>query len=58
MRRIGEKGMGKFERISWQEALDAIGKNFRDVIEQHGAEVHFAIQLSWASGFVEWDALR
>ena len=38
MRRIGEKGIGKFERISWQEALDAIGENFRDVIEQHGAE--------------------
>ena len=31
------KGVGKFERISWQEALDAIEKNFRDVIEQHGA---------------------
>ena len=38
MRRIGEKGVGKFERISWQEALGAIGDNFRDVIEQHGAE--------------------
>ena len=38
MRRIGEKGIGKFERISWQEALDAIGENFRDVIEKHGAE--------------------
>ena len=38
MRRVGAKGVGKFERISWQEALSAIGDNFRDVIEQHGAE--------------------
>ncbi|MEC7189954.1 MAG: molybdopterin-dependent oxidoreductase, partial [Pseudomonadota bacterium] len=38
MRRIGEKGFGKFERISWEEALSAIHDNFQRVIECHGPE--------------------
>ncbi|WP_337176987.1 molybdopterin oxidoreductase family protein [Paludisphaera sp.] len=31
MRRVGAKGEGRFERISWDEALDAIAGRFRDV---------------------------
>ena len=38
MRRIGEKGFGKFERISWEEALSAIHDNFQRVIECNGPE--------------------
>ena len=38
MRRIGEKGSGKFERISWEDALSAIHDNFQRVIECNGPE--------------------
>ena len=38
MRRIGNKGQGKFKRISWAEALDEISSKFREIIRQHGAE--------------------
>lgn len=31
MRRIGVKGEGRFERISWDEALDTIARRFREI---------------------------
>jgi anaerobic selenocysteine-containing dehydrogenase len=38
MRRSGPKGSGRFERISWDDALDAIVARFRATIAEHGAE--------------------
>ncbi len=31
LRRVGPKGTGRFERVSWDEALDAIAGRFRDI---------------------------
>ena len=31
MRRVGERGEGKFERISWDEALDTIADKFKNI---------------------------
>ena len=36
MRRIGERGEGKFERISWDEALDEIARKMKDIKEKYG----------------------
>jgi anaerobic selenocysteine-containing dehydrogenase len=36
MKRIGEKGEGKWERISWNEALETITRKIRDTIERDG----------------------
>ena len=33
MRRIGAKGEGRFERISWDEALDTIARRFTEIAE-------------------------
>jgi anaerobic selenocysteine-containing dehydrogenase len=38
LRRVGRKGDGKFERIGWDEALDAIAARFREVIAAHGPQ--------------------
>jgi anaerobic selenocysteine-containing dehydrogenase len=38
LRRTGPKGSGRFERVSWDEALDEIAGRFRASIEAHGAE--------------------
>ena len=38
MRRIGRKGSGQFERISWDVALDEITSRFRQVITEYGAQ--------------------
>ncbi|HJZ69956.1 MAG TPA: molybdopterin oxidoreductase family protein [Blastocatellia bacterium] len=36
MRRIGAKGEGRFERISWEEALDTIARRFQQIAESDG----------------------
>lgn len=38
MRRIGPKGSGQFERISWDEALDEITSRWQAIIKQHGPQ--------------------
>ncbi|HEU0104546.1 MAG TPA: molybdopterin oxidoreductase family protein [Vicinamibacteria bacterium] len=38
LRRVGPKGSGEFERISWDEALDRIAAGLGEVIARHGAE--------------------
>ena len=38
MRRVGERGEGKFERCTWDEALDDIAARLLDIKEQYGPE--------------------
>lgn len=47
MKRIGEKGEGKWQRISWDEALDTIANKFLRIKEEYGAQ---SIVLSHGTG--------
>ncbi len=38
MQRIGPKGSGKFERISWDQALERIRTEWTKIIDQYGAQ--------------------
>ncbi|MBI3089700.1 MAG: molybdopterin-dependent oxidoreductase [Candidatus Tectomicrobia bacterium] len=38
MKRVGERGSGKFERISWDEALDGIAAKIKALAAEHGPE--------------------
>ncbi|HBA63712.1 MAG TPA: hypothetical protein DCZ20_07635 [Lachnospiraceae bacterium] len=38
MKQVGEKGSGKFERISWEEAYDAIAKKMLQIRETYGPQ--------------------
>ena len=38
MKRVGERGEGKFERISWQQALDEIADRIKKMASQYGPE--------------------
>ena len=37
-RRVGPKGSGQFERITWDEAVATIAERFQEIIATHGAE--------------------
>ena len=47
LKRVGARGEGKWQRISWDEALDTIAGNLRRIKEKHGPE---AIHVSCGSG--------
>lgn len=36
MKRVGKRGEGKFERISWDEAFDIIVDNFKKIADKYG----------------------
>lgn len=38
MRRVGAKGSGEFERITWDEALAEIKTRWTEIIDTHGAQ--------------------
>ena len=47
LKRVGARGEGKWQRISWDEALDTIARNLKRIKENHGPE---AIHVSCGSG--------
>src|SRR6266508_1056967 len=38
LRRVGAKGAGQFERITWDEALDTIAERLTTAAREHGPE--------------------
>ncbi|MCA9911740.1 MAG: molybdopterin-dependent oxidoreductase, partial [Anaerolineae bacterium] len=50
MKRVGKRGENKFERISWEEALDTIADNMKRIKEEYGNE---ALYFHYASG-TQW----
>ncbi len=47
MRRVGKRGEGKFERISWEEAYDEVGKRLQNAIDKYGNE---SVYLNYGTG--------
>lgn len=47
MKRVGKRGEGKFERISWDEALDTIGDNLKRILKDYGNE---AVHVLYGTG--------
>jgi anaerobic selenocysteine-containing dehydrogenase len=45
LRRIGAKGEGRFERVSWDEALADIGSRMKEAIARHRADDGAPLQL-------------
>ncbi len=46
MKRVGKRGEGKFVRITWEEAIDTITKQWVRVKEQYGVSSRF-VMYSW-----------
>lgn len=47
MKRVGKRGEGKFERITWDEALDTIADHTKRIMEKYGPE---AIYFNYGTG--------
>jgi len=52
LRRTGPKGAGEFERVSWDEALDAITSRLRRVISESGSEAVLPYSYMGTQGMV------
>jgi len=52
MHRVGPKGSGLFERISWDEAISEITSRWRDIIAQHGAQCILPYSYAGTLGLV------
>lgn len=50
MKRIGPRGSGEFERISWVEALDLVYEGFSQAIEHHGPQSVMPLNYSGPHG--------
>ncbi|SDF02960.1 DMSO/selenate family reductase complex A subunit [Sporomusa acidovorans] len=47
MKRVGKRGEGKFERISWDEATSLIAQNLREVLDKYG---NHAVYIQYGTG--------
>jgi len=66
MKRVGERGSGEWERISWDEALDTMVGKGKEIIEKYGPEAivtgqgtgrttnHWHIRLNSSLGLKGW----
>ena len=52
MHRVGPKGSGVFERISWEEAIAEITSRWHDIIAQHGAQCILPYSYAGTLGLV------
>ncbi|WP_420632093.1 molybdopterin-containing oxidoreductase family protein [Candidatus Leptofilum sp.] len=53
LRRVGPKGSGQWERISWEAAISDIGNRWRDIISEHGAEAILPYSYSGTLGLLQ-----
>ena len=47
MKRVGKRGEGKFEQISWDEAVDTIASELKRIIDEYGNE---SVYIPYATG--------
>lgn len=56
-RRVGPKGAGRFERISWEAALDEIHDRVREVIARWGPQAVMPLNYAGPHGFLSGDSM-
>jgi len=57
LRRVGPKGEGRFERITWDEALDTIAARFREVIANHGPQAILPYSYAGNMGLLSFGSM-
>lgn len=57
MRRIGPRGSSRFERISWDDALDAIHARVTEVIDRWGPQAVMPLNYAGPHGILSGDSM-
>lgn len=57
LKRVGKKGEGKFERISWEEALETIASNFKRLSAAHGSQSILPYSYAGNMGLIHYGSL-
>src|SRR6056297_728719 len=58
LRRTGSKGANRFERISWDDALDITAEKFLEAEQRHGAEAVWPYYFAGTRGLVMRDGIN
>jgi anaerobic selenocysteine-containing dehydrogenase len=56
-KRVGEKGEGRFERISWDEALDTIAERLGSIAREFGSEAILPYSYAGTMGLLNRDGM-
>ena len=57
LKRIGAKGEGRFEQVSWEEALDDVATRLQGVVEEYGAEAILPYSYAGTMGLTQGSSL-
>lgn len=55
MKRIGKKGEGLFERITWQQAAETIASRWKEIIREYGPEAILPYSYAGTEGKIQKD---
>jgi anaerobic selenocysteine-containing dehydrogenase len=56
--RVGAKGEGRFEPVSWDAALDLVADRFRDTAARFGSEAIWPVHYAGTMGLVQRDGIH
>jgi anaerobic selenocysteine-containing dehydrogenase len=57
LRRVGKKGEGRFQRVTWDEALDTVAAAFRRVIAEHGPQAILPYSYAGNMGLLSYGSM-
>ena len=56
LRRVGGKGQGKFERVTWDTALDEIADRLQSILDSHGGQSVLPYHYAGTMGVIQGDS--
>ncbi|MGA2189368.1 MAG: molybdopterin-dependent oxidoreductase [Steroidobacteraceae bacterium] len=57
LKRVGGKGAGRFDRISWEEALDLVQGRVRQIIDRYGPQAVLPLNYAGPHGMLAGDSM-
>ena len=57
LQRVGSKGEGRFERISWDQALDTIALRFKAIMAEHGPQAILPYSYAGNLGILSYGSM-